>query len=359
MKIRVQLIVIAILVVLFVSACGNNEKSSTGDSSSSKDKIELMLGSPHPTVHHAHKNVYLPWEAEVEEKTNGKVAVEVFPGAQLGGPDTALDDVSSGVYDVGLLTINHELDTPLFPFSIGTLPFAFPDTATASNALKKFHEKHYPKNFNKVTPLGPFTGTDPYILFSAKPIEKVEDLKGMKVSFLGGDALSNLITAWGATPVSMDATEVYQSLERGTIDATIFSLVGGKGFKFHEVAPYLVKIGLTNVPILLVANTSVYDGLPDDVKGVLENDLYGFMPNAFKESFINEEESALATMEKEIEGKGKVILLSPEEEQKFMAPAEKIWDAWVEEANSKGFDGEQLMADFKQILEEEGVKLPF
>jgi TRAP-type transport system periplasmic protein len=351
------IILLVTIFVLLLSACGGT-KSGTEDSSKTQEKTEIVMGTGHPTTHHAHLNVYTPWNKLVEEKTDGKITVSHFPNATLGKSETVVEDIGSGVYDVGLMVIPYLFDSPFYPYTIASLPFAFPDVKTAHNAVQKLQKK-YPleEAFEEanIMSLGGQTATDPYIIFSKKPIKSYDDLKGMKIH-VPGDSVVDVVKAWGATPVSMAQQEVYQSLERGALDASIYTPVGAVGFKIHEIAPYVVDIGITSTPISMIINKEIYDGFSDETKETFESELNAFMPTAFRDSYVNEVTKAFEVMKA---SGAEVIKLPAEEEAKFIKPAQKVWKAWVEEANEKGFDGDQIMKDFIEILKEEGVEVPF
>ncbi|MEH7177992.1 TRAP transporter substrate-binding protein [Neobacillus vireti] len=356
MKNKILKTVISGFTILLLAACGSDQTTSTP----SNEKVQLTMNSQFATVHHIHRNVYEPFLKIVDEKTNGQVSVELHPNSALGAPDTAYDDIKNGVYDVGMITATNALNTPFFPYTIGTLPFAFPDLETAYNVLEKFEVKHPPKKANQdLYNLGPVALTEPQTIFSRTPIKSVEDLKGMKIAFQGGKGIEKLVTSWGATPVVIKGVDVYQALERGVVDASLYTVLGGMGSKIHEVGPYLLDLNIFNTPLITVMSKDVYERMPDNVKEAFDNEISGQVPTMYKGSYDSELAKAKEQLTQELEGKGGWIKLSPEEEAKIKLGAKAAWDAWIEEANKKGYDGEQLVADFKEILKEEGVELPF
>ena len=354
---KFQLMAIIGVVALLLAACSGGSKPSSNEGSTSTEKpIEIIMGTPHSTTHHAHKNVYTPWVDLVKEKTNGKLFVSYNPNGTLGKPANTMTDAGSGVYDVGIVALGYEFDSPLFPYTVLTLPFAFPNIEVANNVIDKFVTEHELEDgFKDVISLGGFTPTDPYIIQSTKPIETIEDVKGMKI-FVPGDTVAEIVKGWGATPVSLATEELYQSLERGVIDAAVNSAANSVSWKVHEVAPYIIDISISNNPVTMVMNRALYDSFPSDVKEIFDNELMNFMPNAFFESYHTEIERAMNEFK---ESGAEISTLSPEQHAKFMAPAKQVWEAWIEEANQKGYNGEQLMADFIELLEAEGVEIPF
>lgn len=351
---KARFVIVTFVLAAILVACGAKEPSA----SNSEEKYTIVFGTPQTVNSHAHRNVYEPWVDFVEKTTNGKVSVELHPGSALGNIDTALEDIRNGVYDAGYITIPQYLDTAFFPYSIIMLPFAFPDAVVSQKVAERFAEKyHQEEAFDGIYSLGIHT-SDPYILFSTKPVTSIEDLQGLKIQ-VPSKSVVEVVKAWGATPVTMPPSDIYQGLERNTIDATIYGGAGGEGFKFHEVAPYVVDLGAMSAANFLAMNRATYESFSNDVKGKFDGEISTFMPNAFVQSYLKELDRVHAIYEKGHNGVGGFTTLSPEEKEKFMASAEEVWNAWVTEANERGYDGDQMMADFKEMLAEEGIHVPF
>jgi TRAP-type C4-dicarboxylate transport system substrate-binding protein len=70
-------------------------------------------------------------------------------------------------------------------------------------------------------------------------------------------------------------------------------------------------------------------------------------------------EKSYKETEKLIAGKGEIITLSEEELNKFKSFAKARWDEWIKDADERGYDGEKLMNEFKELLESEGLPLPY
>ncbi|OUM92073.1 TRAP transporter substrate-binding protein DctP [Parageobacillus thermoglucosidasius] len=353
-----------IVTALILTGCGGNGtkqsgniQKTTANVENSTKVIEMNVNNITSSTHPNTYNVFEPWAKLVEEKTNGRVKVNLYNNGVLGKSQSALQDVSGGVYDVGLALPTYFYDTPLFPFTIGNLPFAFPDAKTASKIIEKFGEKNVKDGLEDVIIMG-IAATDPYDLFSVKPIRKLEDVKGLKMRVQGkGD--NEIIKAWGGVPVSIPLEDSYEALEKGTLDTQFYTPVGVRGSKAYEVAPYITKIGIYVTPVIPIMNRNFYNKLPDDLKKLFDEELNPKLADLLVESYTKEMEKAYDEIGKAIKGKGEIITLSPEELQKFKIPAKIQWDKWVEDANSKGYPGEQMMNDFKQMLKDEDITLPF
>ena len=121
-------------------------KSGNGNA----EVFELDVNNWNPSTHHYTYNVYEPWKELVEEKTGGRVKVNLYHGASLGKSSSTYQDVSGGLYDVGLVVANYFYDTGFFPYTIGNLPFAFEGPEESAKIMKEFGEKYANKNLSDV-----------------------------------------------------------------------------------------------------------------------------------------------------------------------------------------------------------------
>ena len=260
--------------------------------------------------------------------------------------------------DVGLVISTYYYDSKFFPYTRGNLPFAFPDSASASKVMTEFGERYAQDAFEDVHYLGQSYTTEAYDLFSSKPINKVSDLKGLKMR-VQGKADVPIIKEWGGVPVSIPLDETYEALQKGTLNTAFYSSIGVLGHKYYEVAPYVTKMGSTVTPVTPVMNKQFYESLPEDIQKMFDEDLGPQLSQLLTETHTTELENAYKELATLVEGKGEIIELTDEEMQGFKVPAKYVWDEWVKEANDKGYPGEEMMKDFKEMIKAEGIELPF
>ena len=327
----------------------------------SAEPIQLDLGNWAPSTHHLAVNAFEPWKKMVEQKTQGRVKVNIHHGGVLGTSKAALNDVKGGVYQVGLMCTSYYYDTPLFKLTIGELPFAISGSMVGTKVMTEFVDKHAKDVFDKlnIKNMGVFA-SDPYMLMSAKPIRRIEDLKGMKLR-AAGKAWVQIAKDWGAVPTPMQLEEAYTALERGTIDTMQTTPGSAMGFKYYEPAPYVTQLGAPTAVCGVIMNRSFYDKLPADLKKLFDEELNPALLNLITNSYEKVASEAYDKFREifKAKGKGEVIALSPEERAKFVKPTEPEWTAWVKEANKRGYPGEAMMADFKAMLKKNGMAPPF
>ena len=168
-----------------------------------------------------------PWVAEqLGKASNGEVQVRVYEPGKLVPPFEILQAVSDGKVEAGYTWIGYDQGkvpaVPLFaavPF--GLKPWAFTGWYIYGGGHDMLQEVYANKGFNVYAQLCGIIGPETAGWY-ANPIASLDDYKGMKIRFagLGGKVLEKL----GASVTMMPGGELFQALEKGTIDATEFSM---------------------------------------------------------------------------------------------------------------------------------------
>jgi TRAP-type C4-dicarboxylate transport system substrate-binding protein len=84
---------------------------------------------------------------------------------------------------------------------------------------------------------------DPYYMICRTPVRTLADLRGKKIRSYGED-VPRLYQAVGAVPINLLPAELYESLQKGTIDCTPYSLGTAVSLKLHEVAKYVTFMSI-------------------------------------------------------------------------------------------------------------------
>ncbi|WP_209121009.1 TRAP transporter substrate-binding protein [Alkalihalobacillus sp. BA299] len=352
---------------LFLSACSGNEETNISNESSNKGEVtqkpvDLKFGMAVPATHPINALAAEPWTKTVEEETDGLVKVDIHAGAVLGSSTSVLQDVSGGVYDIGFVVGQFFPETPLYKTSVLDLPFAFANTddhLVKAKIAQKFVDKYVKADLENlgVKIMGVYL-SDPAVLLSSEPIRTVDDLKG-KLTFLQGPQWQPIINGWGARPVSLSIEDLYTSLERGTLDVGVYALGGMYSQKLYEPAPYITNLPTSTATQFVVMNANQWNSMSPELQEQFSESFNPNIEELINNAYVKGREESFEKIKEEIEGKGEIIEPSEEELARFLEPAKDVWDQWIEEANKKGYDGQEIMQGFLQIMEEEGVEPPF
>ena len=183
--------------------------------------------------------------------------------------DQAIDGVADVVWTVVGYTPGRFPSTEVFE-----LPFMVEDARAASYAYWKMFETHMKDTeFKDVHILGTWVH-GPGIFHTADPVEKPADLQGMKIR--GASRMVNqLLEKLGAEPVGMPVPAIPEALSKGVIDGTTIPWEVTGALKVPELVENHTEFqgpALYNVTFVLAMNKGVYDGLPDDLKAVIDKD---------------------------------------------------------------------------------------
>lgn len=195
---------------------------------------------------------------EVEELSNGRITIEVFPAGTLGPGLKVSETVQNGIADMGHTWSGYDWGMDPTAVLFGGYAGSF-DTERMLHWLyrgggKDLWAEWREDEFNLVAmPL--FIRTAEVFLHSRKPVSSLEDLQGLKLRTAG--AWLDMARDLGAAPVTMPGGDVYTALERGTIDATEWgTLWEDQAPGFHRVTKYVIIPGVhqPTAPFELVIN---------------------------------------------------------------------------------------------------------
>lgn len=169
-------------------------------------------------------------------------------------------------------------------------------------------------------PLAHF-GEVSFHIFSNKPINSVEDLKGLRIRTTG--TYRAFVDAAGAIPVETSRGEIYTALERGVIDAYINIPSEVKPSGWQEVTEYRIDPGFYVSSVLIAINLDTWSGLNDEQRAFLET--IGLYTETEIAQTLVEGDSAAAD---ELENEGmEVLTLEGGEGEKLRALAyQASWD---------------------------------
>jgi len=209
--------------------------------------------------------------AEIKQKTNGLVDIQVFPASQLGSDADMLSQLRSGGIDFfansGLIL------SSLIPVAaINGIGFAFPDYPSVWRAMDGALGKHVMGAIEKAG-LVPFEKMwdNGYrqTLSATKPIRTADDLKGFKIRVPPSPLWTGLFKDLGASPVSIPWGETYTAMQTKVADGLENPLAGIYFAKMHEVGKYLSMTNHMWDGFWFVANRRSFEALPPAVREIV------------------------------------------------------------------------------------------
>lgn len=257
---------LALTILLVLVGCSSNNGN---DQENNEDTISLTFAYELPTDH--------PWgigaekfKEIVEEKTNGKIKIELHGGGSLASSGREIQEgVEIGTIDIGISS------TPLAqinPFvEIFSLPYLFSDRENTwevldgpigdqvGSYLEERNIKHlayWEDGFRQVTN-------------NSHPIKSPEDFKGLRIRVPESSVRIATFEALGASPVSMSFSEVFTALQQGVIDGQENPLSVVTSSSFYDVQEYLTLTNHVYSPASLLINLDKWNSLSAEQQDII------------------------------------------------------------------------------------------
>jgi C4-dicarboxylate-binding protein DctP len=246
-----------------------------------------------------------------EERTNGRVKVEVYPNSSLFKDGEEMEALQLG--SVQMLAPSLAKFGPLGvrEFEVFDLPYMFDNVDELHKVQEGVVGKALFKKLESKGIVGLAYWDNGFKDMSAnKPLRKPEDMKGLKMRIQSSKVLDGQMRSLGALPQVMAFSEVYQAMQTGVVDGSENPPSNFYTQKMHEVQKYLTLTDHGVIEYAVIVNKKFWDGLPADTRTVLES----AMKDATKYSndiAKKENDDALAAVK--ASGKTEIITLSPQE----------------------------------------------
>jgi tripartite ATP-independent transporter DctP family solute receptor len=205
---------------------------------------------------------------KLEQATNGRISIQMYPSMQLGGEKEAIEQAQVGALALARISVGPM--GPIVPeFNVFNLPFMFRDTAhmekvidgpIGDELLRKLSE-HPTANLIGLCWMN--AGTR-HVYNSKKPIRSVEDLKGLKIRMMGNPVFVDTMNALGGNGVSMGFDQLVNAMQTGVVDGAENNEPTYATGQHYRYAKYFSLTGHLMIPEVLVFSKKVFAALAKD-----------------------------------------------------------------------------------------------
>ena len=270
--------------------------------------------------------------------------VEYFPGGGLGrDPLTQLEVVENGVADMAYILAPYHAGR--FPDNlVVNFPFLGENTTETSVAMTRVFQRGLMRGYDTVVPVG-IMGSPVTIFNSVKPINSIDDIKGMRVRAADG-VWAKLVEALGGVPVTnISVNQSAENMSRGVIDASLDNWVSIKLFKNDEVAKNAFVVPFGQVITIMGVNKNTYDAMPEAARAALDSVSYDTYARKWGEVI----DGLAGQGEQELRDNPDytVVDFTAEDRQKIEAALEGIRQDWFAEDENH----EKVYTAFQEELE--------
>jgi C4-dicarboxylate-binding protein DctP len=259
-----------------------------------------------------------------EERTHGRVKVEVYPNSTLYKDKEELEALQLGSVQM-LAPVPGKFGPIGLPeFEAFDLPYLFPDIEAVHKVCNGPVGMSLLKKLETKGLLGLGFWDNGFRVMSAnKPIHVPADMKGLKMRINSSKVNAAIMKALGAIPQTVAFSEVYQALETGVVDGTEGPLSNLYTQKQYEVQKQVTLTYHTISNYVVVTNKKFWDGLPPDIRTILE----GAMKDASSlNNQVSATDEAQAIAAIKASGKSQIYALSPAEKAMWVKALYPVQD---------------------------------
>ena len=273
-----------------------------------------------------------------EQRTHGRVKVEVYPNSQLYKDKEELEALQLGAVQMLAPSLAKFAPLGVKEFEAFDLPYIFPTKA----ALYAVTEGPIGKNLLQKLESKGITGLAYWdngfkVMSANRPLHNPADFQGLRMRIQGSKVLDAQMRALGAVPQVLAFSEVYPALQAHIVDGTENPPSNMYTQKMHEVQKYVTVSNHGYLGYAVIVNTKFWNGLPRDIRAELEQAMRE--ATAFEKTIAQRDnDAALEAIRKT--GKTKIYTLTPQEQadwRRTLLPVQK---------QVEGRIGKDLLASF-------------
>ncbi len=331
-------VTLASCMLLSLAACGGKPASSSppvpaapaASASGSEGQAEYQYPemtiklahdtNPSTPVHEASERI----KQEIEATTNGRIKVEIYPLQQLGSAREMIEGMQMNTLELVLLPTSKYggFDQSL---NLMDLPFLFP---TEESTIKLFESSVATSMMESLENIGihgiAFYNGGAKQFTNNKPIHMPSDFKGSKIRVQEAPIIMEMYKAWGATPVAIDISELYNALQQKTVDGQENPFLSISSRKLFEVQNYMAISNHSYLHYIVCSSKGWWDGLDENTRKLVEDVIIKNQRFCYErlQEYNQEYLNVIKT------GNIEIYELTPEEHNAFVEASKPVYEAF-------------------------------
>ncbi len=252
-----------------LTGCGGSKDSGSADKKAEGAKYTFRLAETHPADYPTTLGDKKFAEL-VNERTKGRIKIEVFPSSQLGEEKAVIEQVQ-----LGAIEFTRVSSSPLAEFNkafgVFSLPYIFDNDAHMWKFLNGEAGTKMLDGLEKSKMKGlAYYSSGSRNFYTKKPVTKVEDLKGMKIRVQQNKINMDLISSLGASATPMPYGEVFSGLQTGVIDGAENNSPSYLTANHYQAVKNFVLDGHQRVPEVLLISKVTWDKLSEEDRKIIK-----------------------------------------------------------------------------------------
>jgi tripartite ATP-independent transporter DctP family solute receptor len=276
----------------------------------------------------------------VEEKTAGKIQVEVYPNNQLGNQRDVTEGIQLGTVQMA------SISSPMAGFvpesNLFELPFLFENRDHFYAVLdSEIGERLKPAFARRgFYLLGYFDVGVRHIMTVSQSIHSFDDMKGLKIRTMENPVHLDSFRAFGANPIPMAYGELYTALEQGVIDGAEAANTNYYAKKFYEPAPHWAQVGWIHLVEYVIMSRYFFERLPDEYKTIIEDAAQTIIAQE-RQWYSANDNQFLESLRKE------GVQVTYPERRPFREASRKVYQAWADKVGGMDLINKILNFDYQ------------
>jgi TRAP-type transport system periplasmic protein len=294
----------------------------------SHDKLSLMLEE---------------WCRDLDRRSGGSIQTAFYPGGILTPAPQIFDSVTTGIADIGFGPMG--VTPGRFPLTeVMEQPLGIESSFMMTRLSNDFFRAFKPREFDQVKVLF-FLSASPGLLHTKRPVRRLEDIQGMKVRCLGGNA-AKVLKSLGAVPIVIPTGDTYDALRKGIVDGVVAAWDSLETLKWGEILPYTTvsRYAAVGAPGFVIMNKEKWISLPRESQELIDK-----MSDEYAEKLSRLwDEKDQNTIKKWTAKKHVSIFLDKEEEKRWEKAVLRLYESFVKEKSAKGLAAVEALAFCKE-----------
>ncbi|MCB1755942.1 MAG: TRAP transporter substrate-binding protein DctP [Gammaproteobacteria bacterium] len=283
------------------------------------EPIPMVLTNAIATTHWGSK-LMQHYADELEERSGGRIDTKVYHGGTLYKDKDAVAALGTGsVHMVWPVSVQLESISP--KYGVINLPFALTDefmqAEGAADEVASMLSAYLPENMQV---MGLMRTAELVFIFDEIAVNEPNNLNGKKIRLTGGKVLQGLIRGYGASPISMPASEMATAMMQGAIDGILTSAGGWEMVGVGAADTATLIPGLSLLTYSVVVDREWLEKLPEDLQKIVVDTTNEMLAKQWQEAI----ESDLETREKLLEEGGKWVVADEQSTGQFKEVAQKV-----------------------------------
>jgi TRAP-type transport system periplasmic protein len=299
----------------------------------SHDKLSLMLEE---------------WCRELDRRSEGRIKVAFYPGGILTPAPQTFDSVTTGIADIGFGPMG--VTPGRFPLTeVMEQPLGINSASVMTRLSNDFFRAFKPKEFDQVKVLF-LLSASPGMLHTKRPVRKLEDLHGMKVRCLGGNA-AKILKALGAVPIVIPTGDTYDALRKGIVDGVVAAWDSLETLKWGEILSFttMSRYAAVGASGFVVMNKAKWESLPAEVQEIIDR-----MSDEYAEKLSRLwDEKDQNTIRKWKAKNHLSIFLTREEEKRWEDAVLPLYESFVKEKAARGLAAVEALKFCKEWVQKD------